>query len=109
MDLADKNAQHLLEEFKLAALEADERAVDPVYELQRELGLPRLPRSLICFDISHAQGTDVVARVEQLAIFLQAEAVPQIPAWCPVEVRGFIEWTAANLQAWAVACRVALN
>ena len=62
VDLADKNAQHLLEEFKLAALEADERAVDPVYELQRELGLPRLPRSLICFDISHAQGTDVVAR-----------------------------------------------
>jgi excinuclease ABC subunit C len=61
VDLADKNAQHLLEEFKLAALEADERAVDPVYELQRELGLPRLPRSLICFDISHAQGTDVVA------------------------------------------------
>ena len=61
VDLADKNAQHLLEEFKLAALEADERAADPVYELQRELGLPRLPRSLICFDISHAQGTDVVA------------------------------------------------
>ncbi len=61
VDLADKNAQHLLEEFKLAALEADERAADPVYELQRELGLPRLPRSLVCFDISHAQGTDVVA------------------------------------------------
>ena len=61
VDLADKNAQHLLEEFKLAALEADERAADPVYELQRELGLPRLPRSLICFDVSHAQGTDVVA------------------------------------------------
>jgi len=61
VDLADQNARHLLEEFKLAALEADERAADPVYELQRELGLPRLPRSLICFDISHAQGTDVVA------------------------------------------------
>lgn len=61
VDLADKNAQHLLEEFKLASLEADERAADPVYELQRELGLPRLPRSLVCFDISHAQGTDVVA------------------------------------------------
>ncbi len=61
VDLADKNAQHLLEEFKLAALEAEERAADPVYELQRELGLARLPRSLVCFDISHAQGTDVVA------------------------------------------------
>ncbi len=61
VDLADKNARHLLEEFKLAALEADERAADPVYELQRELGLPKLPRSFVTFDISHAQGTDVVA------------------------------------------------
>lgn len=61
VDLADQNARHLLEDFKLAALEADERAVDPVYELQRELGLPHIPRALVCFDISHAQGTDVVA------------------------------------------------
>lgn len=61
VDLADQNARHLLEEFKLASHEADERAVDPVYELQRELGLASLPRALVCFDISHAQGTDVVA------------------------------------------------
>ncbi len=61
VDLAQSNARHLLEEFKLAAMEADERAADPVYELQRELGLRRLPRSLVCFDISHAQGTDTVA------------------------------------------------
>ncbi len=61
VDLADQNARHLLEEFKLAALEADERASDPVYELQRELGLSRLPRSIACFDISHAQGKDTVA------------------------------------------------
>ena len=61
VDLADQNARHLLEEFKLASLEADERASDPVYELQRELGLPHVPRALVCFDISHAQGTDVVA------------------------------------------------
>jgi hypothetical protein len=32
-----------------------------VYELQRELGLKKVPRSLVCFDISHAQGTDTVA------------------------------------------------
>lgn len=61
VDLADQNARHLLEEFKLASMEADERASDPVYELQRELGLPRVPRSLVCFDISHASGTDTVA------------------------------------------------
>jgi excinuclease ABC subunit C len=61
VDLAQSNARHLLEEFKLAAFEADERAADPVYELQRELGLRIVPRSLVCFDISHAQGKDTVA------------------------------------------------
>jgi excinuclease ABC subunit C len=61
VDLAESNARHLLEEFKLASMEADERAADPVYELQRELSLKRVPRSLVCFDISHAQGTDTVA------------------------------------------------
>jgi excinuclease ABC subunit C len=61
VDLAQSNARHLLEEFKLASLEADERAADPVYELQRELGLRKVPRSLVCFDISHAQGKDTVA------------------------------------------------
>ena len=61
VELAQQNARHLLEEFKLSTLEADERAADPVYELQRELGLRVVPRSLVCFDISHAQGTDTVA------------------------------------------------
>jgi excinuclease ABC subunit C len=61
IDLAEQNARHLLEELKLASLESDERAADPVYELQRELSLKKVPRSLVCFDISHAQGTDTVA------------------------------------------------
>ncbi len=60
IDLAEQNARHLLEELKLAALETDERAADPVYALGRELGLTRIPRSLVCFDISTAQGTDTV-------------------------------------------------
>ena len=58
--LAEQNARHLLEELKLSTMEADERAGDPVYELGRELGLQRLPRSLVCFDISTTQGTDTV-------------------------------------------------
>lgn len=61
IDLAEQNARHLLEEFKLASSEADERATNPVYELQRELGLTRVPRSLVCFDISTNHGTDTVA------------------------------------------------
>src|SRR3954469_1958681 len=58
--LAEQNARHLLEELKLSSFEAEERAGDPVYELGRELGLQRLPRSLVCFDISTTQGTDTV-------------------------------------------------
>jgi excinuclease ABC subunit C len=61
IDLAEQNARHLLEEQRLSALVASERATDPVYALQRDLGLQILPRSLVCFDISTAQGTDTVA------------------------------------------------
>jgi excinuclease ABC subunit C len=61
VDLADQNARHLLEEALLEGEETAERAADPVYELQRKVGLQKVPRSLVCFDISHAQGTDTVA------------------------------------------------
>lgn len=60
IDLAEQNARHLLEEMKLASAESDARAGEPVYELARELGLHKLPRTMICFDISTAQGTDTV-------------------------------------------------
>jgi len=61
IELADQNARHLLEEQKTSSFEAEERAVDPVYELQRELSLQSVPRAMICFDISTTQGTDTVA------------------------------------------------
>ena len=61
VDLAEQNARHLLEEALLEGEETEERASDPVYELQRQLGLQKVPRAMVCFDISHAQGTDTVA------------------------------------------------
>ena len=61
VDLATQNARHLLEELRLTGDETEERAGDPIYELQRSLGLQKVPRALVCFDISHAQGTDTVA------------------------------------------------
>jgi excinuclease ABC subunit C len=62
VDLAQQNARHLLEEARLTGEDpTEERAADPVYELQRQLGLQKVPRSFVCFDISHAQGTDTVA------------------------------------------------
>ena len=63
LDLAEQNARHLLEEIKLAGMEADERAADPVYDLGRELGLHKIPRSLVCFDNSTSQGKDNVGSV----------------------------------------------
>ena len=60
IDLGQQNARHLLEELKLSSVEGSTRAGDPVYELARELGLQKLPRTMACFDISTTQGTDTV-------------------------------------------------
>jgi excinuclease ABC subunit C len=61
VDLACQNARHLLEERKLANRAALGRAPDALYELQEELELPTVPRTLVCFDISHTQGSETVA------------------------------------------------
>ena len=63
LDVAEQNARHLLEEFRLEGQEADERAADPVYDLGRELGLQRIPRTMVCFDNSTSQGRDNVGAV----------------------------------------------
>ncbi|HEX5385370.1 MAG TPA: excinuclease ABC subunit UvrC [Gemmatimonadales bacterium] len=59
-ELADQNARHLLESLRIESFETDERAEDPVYALGRDLGLSSVPRSLVCVDISHNQGRDIV-------------------------------------------------
>ncbi len=58
--LADQNARHQLESFKIESFETDERAEDPVYALGRDLGLIVLPRNFVCVDISTSQGSDTV-------------------------------------------------
>jgi excinuclease ABC subunit C len=60
VDLADQNARHALESFRIEALETDERASDPVYALGRDLGLTQVPRAITCVDISTSQGRDTV-------------------------------------------------
>ena len=62
-DLADQNARHLLETLRLESFEGEERAEDPVYALGRDLGLSVVPRSLVCADISTAQGKDTVGSI----------------------------------------------
>jgi excinuclease ABC subunit C len=60
VDFAQQNARHLLEELRASTTEGATTAGDPVYELGRELELKRLPRTMVCFDISTTQGTDTV-------------------------------------------------
>jgi excinuclease ABC subunit C len=60
LDFAEQNARHLLESLRIESFETEERAEDPVYALGRDLGLSAVPRSLVCVDISHNQGRDMV-------------------------------------------------
>jgi excinuclease ABC subunit C len=60
VSLADQNARHLLESFRIESFESEERAEDPVYALGRDLGLTAVPRSFVCIDISTNQGRDTV-------------------------------------------------
>jgi len=59
--MAKKNAFHLVEEKKLAHLKKANRTILPIQELKEKLGLPKLPRKIVCMDISTIQGTDTVS------------------------------------------------
>jgi excinuclease ABC subunit C len=60
VELAARNARHLLEERKLIDSATDGRAPDALYELQEALELGVVPRRIVCFDISHTSGTETV-------------------------------------------------
>jgi excinuclease ABC subunit C len=60
VELAAQNARHLLEERSVLDEAVHARADDAVYDLQEGLELKVVPRLIVCFDISHTQGRDVV-------------------------------------------------
>ncbi|MGI9189705.1 MAG: excinuclease ABC subunit UvrC [Longimicrobiaceae bacterium] len=60
IELAERNARHLLEERKLLEHASRSRAPDALYELQEQLGLEAVPRRIVGFDISHTQGSETV-------------------------------------------------
>ncbi len=63
IELANANARHTMED-RVTALEyAADRADEVLYDLQNRLGLKVVPRLMACLDVSHTQGTDVVASV----------------------------------------------
>jgi excinuclease ABC subunit C len=61
VELASKNARDTLEQQKAEWLADGEKTGEAALQLQEALSLPRPPRRIECFDISHVQGTSQVA------------------------------------------------
>ncbi|MCK4956151.1 MAG: excinuclease ABC subunit UvrC [Candidatus Cloacimonetes bacterium] len=61
MKIAIENAFNFVEEQKLKHLRKSNRTVFPVTELKEKLNLKKLPRKMICIDISTIQGADTVS------------------------------------------------
>ncbi|MGH7457599.1 MAG: excinuclease ABC subunit UvrC [Longimicrobiaceae bacterium] len=60
IELAGQNARHLLEERRLMDTSGEGRTPGAVYDLQAALELGVVPRTLVCFDVSHTSGTETV-------------------------------------------------
>lgn len=61
--IAKENAFNYVEEQKLRYMRKSSRTVLPIIELKDKLGLKKLPRKMICLDISTIQGTDTVSSI----------------------------------------------
>lgn len=61
LELAETNAHHALEDRLEGTTSAAERADDTLYDLQDKLDLKVVPRLMVCFDVSHTQGSETVA------------------------------------------------
>jgi excinuclease ABC subunit C len=83
VELANQNARHLLEERKLMADAAPGRAPDALYELQEVLEMASVPRTIVCFDVSHTQGSELVAS----AVFFE-NGVPDKGEYRKFRIRG---------------------
>ena len=61
VEMANQNAAKFLSEESARRLLKDAQTVGAVEELKNFLHLPKLPRRMECFDISHIQGAETVA------------------------------------------------
>ena len=61
LELAEQNARQVLEDRVTALAYAADRADEALFSLQNELDLKVVPRLMVCFDVSHTQGTETVA------------------------------------------------
>jgi excinuclease ABC subunit C len=86
IELAVSNARSILEERVLSQEGAPERADSILYDLQERLGLKVVPRLIACVDISHTQGSELVASV---IVFENGE--PKKSLYRKMRIRG--AWT----------------
>ncbi len=61
IDMVQENAEQGLEQLNLKWHADSDLMAEAMSELQEQLSLPRLPKRIECFDISHIQGTNTVA------------------------------------------------
>ena len=85
LELAEQNARQVLEDRVTALAYASDRAEEALFSLQDELDLKVVPRLMVCFDISHNQGTEVVGSA---VVFENAE--PKRAAYRHMKIKG--EW-----------------
>jgi hypothetical protein len=48
--------------------------------------------------------SSMTERVLELAEFLDVSAAGHLPAWCPAEIKAFLQSTTKNLREWSAAC-----
>lgn len=85
VELANDNARQVLEDRVAALAYAADRAENALYSLQDELDLKVVPRLMVCFDISHIQGTETVGSA---VVFENGE--PRKAAYRHMRIKG--EW-----------------
>ena len=97
VELANQNARHALEHRVTAETDRG-RADDVLYQLQDRLELKVVPRLMVCFDVSHTQGTETVASA---AVFENGE--PRKSEYRHMRIRG--EWGNDDYRSMAEVVR----
>jgi excinuclease ABC subunit C len=85
LELAEQNARQVLEDRVTALAYAADRAEEALFSLQDELDLKVVPRLMVCFDVSHTQGSETVASA---VLFENGE--PKRAGYRPMRIKG--EW-----------------
>lgn len=96
LELGEQNARHVLEDRVTAQAYAADRAEDALFALQEELDLKVVPRLMVCFDISHIQGSETVASA---VAFENGE--PKKAAYRHMRIQG--EWGNDDFRSMAEA------